>query len=251
MAGHALLDTLTTHLDDEASRFLLDYGKRRVFGPGELMVREGDPCEQVYIVLEGDANVIKDDSHRNSSVIATVGKGAIIGEMGVFMDLKRSATIRAKGELIALELPNDDFVNALLNFPALTVRLLRSLSTKLNDLNHRFVDSQHRQHLLYLAACILDAFEELEGTAGVVRQDAQPRVELTRIHLDLERIALDSGYSPLDLSNALLHMVQLAQIRDLHFRTAKQVDFNCCYPDVKTFLQSAAQAPLTEARDHG
>ena len=143
------------------------------------------------------------------------------------------------------------FVNALLNFPALTVRLLRSLSTKLNDLNHRFVDSQHRQHLLYLAACILDAFEHLERNAGMVRQDAQLRKDSTRIHLDLEHIARDSGYTPLDLSNGLLHLVQLAQIRDLHFHTAKQVDFSCRYPDLKAFLMAAAQAPVKEARGHG
>lgn len=239
MSDNPLLDNLLSHLDDDASQFLMEYGKRLNFGPGELVVQEGDPSEQVFIILDGVANIIKDDTHHNANVIASVGKGSIIGEMGVFMDLKRSASIRAKGRLAALQLDNQDFVKALLQYPAWTVRLLRSMSTKLSDANQRLADSLHTQHLFYIGMRIQEEIQEKRHPSATdLIPDPCLDDELNLI-LSLVPLAEDSGYSRLDLTNALLHLDRIAVIKNLHFKQAGRVEFQCAESGLLAFLHRA------------
>ncbi len=236
--SNPILDSLLSSLDDKASQFLMEYGRKRRFQPGELVAREGEPCTHVYIILNGAANIIKDDAHHNANIIAQVRKGAIIGEMGVFMDLKRSATIRAEEDLIALELKNEDFVTALLNFPALTVRLLRSLSNKVSDINHRLVNTLHTNHMLYLGIRIAD---ELYERSGTVNSDATAGgKDRTPLRLNLDPIARESGLSRLDLTNALIHFNSSGVIEELHFKQGDRVEFLCHRSQLRDFLHNAA-----------
>jgi CRP/FNR family transcriptional regulator, cyclic AMP receptor protein len=217
--SNPLLDSLLSGLDEKASQFLSEYGRKRRFQPGEFLAREGDPCEQVYIILDGTASILKEDARHNNNVIAQVSKGAIIGEMGVFMDLRRSASIRANDPLLALEFRKEDFVNALLNFPALTVRLMRSLSTKLRALNERLVDTLQVNHALYMGTRLLETLHA-SPDAG----DDQPGVPLT---LKLEPISQDSGLSRLDLTNALIDFDRRGLIWQLQFRESDHVELRC------------------------
>ena len=223
-----LLDSLLSGLDEKASQFLSEYGRKRRFQSGEFLAREGDPCEQVYIILDGTASILKEDARHNRNVIAQVGKGAIIGEMGVFMDLRRSASIRANDPLLALEFRKEDFVNALLNFPALTVRLMRSLSTKLRTLNERLVDTLQVNHALYLGTRLLEALHDTPG-AG----DDLPGQPLT---LRLEPISQDSGLSRLDLTNALIDFDRHGLIWQLQFKESDRVEFRCERERLRDFV---------------
>lgn len=226
--SNPLLDSLLSNLDEKASQFLSEYGRKRRFQPGEFLAREGDPCEQVYIILDGTASILKEDARHNNNVIAQVSKGAIIGEMGVFMDLRRSASIRANEPLLAMEFRKEDFVNALLNFPALTVRLMRSLSTKLRSLNERLVDSLQVNHALYMGTRLL---ERLHANPGVT--DEQPGIPLT---LQLEPISQDSGLSRLDLTNALIEFTRNDLIWQLQFKESDRVELRCDPERLRDFL---------------
>jgi CRP-like cAMP-binding protein len=229
-ASNPMLDSLLSGLDEKTSQFLSEYGRKRRFQPGEFLAREGDPCEQVYIILHGTASILKEDARRNTNVIAQVGKGAIIGEMGVFMDLRRSASIRATEDLLAMEFRKEDFVTALLNFPALTVRLMRSLSTKLRALNDRLVNTLLVNHSLYMATRILEELYAREA-GGDGQQD-------TPLQLRLEPISRDSGLSRLDLTNALIHINSSDVIWQLQFKEEDRVEFHCDKEKLRAFLHN-------------
>jgi CRP-like cAMP-binding protein len=226
--SNPLLDSLLSGLDEKASQFLSEYGRKRRFQPGEFLAREGDPCEQVYIILQGTASILKEDARHNSNVIAQVGKGAIIGEMGVFMDLRRSASIRATEDLLALEFRKEDFVTALLNFPALTVRLMRSLSTKLRTLNERLVDTLQVNHALYLGTRLLEELHARDASGD--GQNDKP------LRMSLEPISRDSGLSRLDLTNALIHLKSSDVIWQLQFKEEDRVEFHCDGEKLRSFL---------------
>ncbi|MBI5461399.1 MAG: cyclic nucleotide-binding domain-containing protein [Gammaproteobacteria bacterium] len=228
MPSNPILESLPTRLSEEATRFLNDYGRRLQYKTGEVVAREGAACNAVYIVLTGRARIIKNDATGNSNVIAIAEKGSIIGEMGVFMDLKRSASILADGPLTLLELANTDFATALQHFPALSVRMLRSLSVKLNDINQRLVDALQCQHMLYVGMRLL-AQQANDGSNG------QP------LKINLASLGEQAGLQTLDITNALLGFQRLNLIGDVHFADGDHASCRLRTPELRTFLDGGAR----------
>ena len=228
MTTNPILDSLPTQLNEEATRFLLNYGKRIEYKPGETIVREGQACDDIFIVLNGSANVIKSDAAGHSNVIATVGKGSIIGEMGIFLDLKRSATITAESEVTAIRLSNETFIRAIQDFPAIPLRLLRSLSSKLHEINQKLVEARHAHHMLYLGV----RMQELH------RLHPQPRHTHS---LNLAAVAEHAGLQPLDLANALLDYQRLGIISDLQLQHGRLASFTLKPEPLREFVERAAQ----------
>ena len=67
--------------------------------PAEVLVMEGEPATDVFWVAEGLLDVVtQDDSADREIVLGQIGAGDIVGEVAVFGELPRSATVRAQGE---------------------------------------------------------------------------------------------------------------------------------------------------------
>ncbi len=66
----------------------------------DIIYREGDPSDDMYIIEIGSVNVIVGGNANRTAVIKILGPGAIIGEMGLFLDIARSATVIAKEDCL-------------------------------------------------------------------------------------------------------------------------------------------------------
>jgi CRP/FNR family transcriptional regulator, cyclic AMP receptor protein len=67
---------------------------QRRFAAGEVLLREGDPSDEVVLIEAGRAEVLR-AAGDGSILLGTVGPGEFIGEMGVLEGRPRSATVRA------------------------------------------------------------------------------------------------------------------------------------------------------------
>ena len=67
---YSLLDTVPTTLGKNTISYIMDYGKKMHFDIDEVIFREGDPSNKVFIILDGEAKVIKGDAFGNSNTIA-------------------------------------------------------------------------------------------------------------------------------------------------------------------------------------
>ena len=65
----------------------------KVYAPGELVFREGDPGKGLFVVLDGEVIIVRDAAEGEQTLV-TVGAGAAFGELALFDDLPRSATAR-------------------------------------------------------------------------------------------------------------------------------------------------------------
>ena len=65
---------------------------------GEVLFRQGDQSDWVYVVLSGAVELVQDDA-----VVATAGPGDWFGEMGPLFSLPRSATARSGAAATVLE----------------------------------------------------------------------------------------------------------------------------------------------------
>ena len=66
----------------------------RRFSPGADLVTQGEPSDGVYLIDEGQVQIVS----RSGAVLDQAGPGACIGELGSLLDLPRTATARALSE---------------------------------------------------------------------------------------------------------------------------------------------------------
>jgi len=83
-------------------RGLLD---ERAYEPGATIVEEGTSGRELYVIEEGQAEVLKRAPGGREIKIAELGSGACFGEMALVGIMRRSATVRARVALRALVLP--------------------------------------------------------------------------------------------------------------------------------------------------
>jgi hypothetical protein len=103
------------------------------YAPNEALCLEGEPGNEVFIVLAGDVEVLKSDG-ANERVVATEKAGGFIGEMAVLDPAPRSATLRAGAEGVrVLRLDGNAFRTALNNDPTIASSVIRTLAQRLRQ----------------------------------------------------------------------------------------------------------------------
>ena len=105
------------------------------YGPGETVVREGEPGDCLYQVVEGTLAVSKRSSDGDDSLtVAQLGRDAVFGEMTLFTDAPRQATVRSLGETVLLEVERGDLVPLLENNPDLLEQLSQLIAARQQEL---------------------------------------------------------------------------------------------------------------------
>jgi CRP-like cAMP-binding protein len=67
---------------------------RRFYGPGQVIIREGDRGNTFYLIEKGTVQVTKNSDH-GPVVLAHIGIGGVFGEMALIDDRPRMATVTA------------------------------------------------------------------------------------------------------------------------------------------------------------
>jgi small-conductance mechanosensitive channel len=75
--------------------------RQLTFGDGEIVVREGEPGDSMYVIMRGAVAVITGDDRR---AFATIGVAGYFGEMSLLTGERRSATVVARGDADLLEI---------------------------------------------------------------------------------------------------------------------------------------------------
>ncbi len=119
-------------LEDLASRMTLEK-----VPDGTAVVSQGEVGDRLYIVREGEAEVIASREQGGETELATLSKNDYFGEIALLKDVPRTATVRAKGALELYCLEREDF-RALLE----RSEKLKSAMTGTSDA--RYVETQNR-----------------------------------------------------------------------------------------------------------
>lgn len=216
---YSQLETFSTKLTMNAISFLMKSGELKRYKRGEVIAREGEDSEHVYIIIDGTAAVEKIDEMGNKSRLATVPAGSLIGEMGVFLERKRSATIVANSDMNLIKFTNQNFINALPKTPDLTLRLLRSLSDKINLINNKYTNALAANNMLSVGVYIISA---AKGNDEVeVQLDTKVMISQTKINAHKIKSALQVFLSKNLISkwrfnenNCLVFKVHLPRLKD-------------------------------------
>jgi serine/threonine protein phosphatase PrpC len=91
----------------------------RGYQPGDLMIAEGQPGEEMFIILTGKVKL-----HKGDAFIANMGPGHFVGELSLIDSQPRSASVTAEDASRALVLRRQDFTRLVKSESALASRLL-------------------------------------------------------------------------------------------------------------------------------
>ena len=78
---------------------------------GEIIVRQGEPGKNFYVIRQGEVEVIIEDGDKQT-VVNTIGEGRCFGEESLLTGNPRNATIRTTTDALLYVLGEDDFQDA-------------------------------------------------------------------------------------------------------------------------------------------
>src|SRR3954464_1686434 len=166
------------------------FGKE--FKRGEVLFREGEPGNEMYVVQSGKVNITK-KVRGNEKILATLGAGEFLGEMSILNNKPRSAGAVVHDDAKLLVIDPKTFEAMIRGNVEIAVRLIKKLSDRLQEADEQIEnllmrDPQSRvvHHLLQNAIkrgretpqgkLVTVNLNELHGRMGLSADEVQEAV---------------------------------------------------------------------------
>ncbi|MET0444452.1 MAG: cyclic nucleotide-binding domain-containing protein [Pseudorhodoplanes sp.] len=122
------MPALKTGIDFE---LLSRYGGKPVFfEKGDVIFREGDPGDCLYVIREGAVDITL-----GNRVLKLMEPGEIFGEMSLIDGEPRSANAVARAETTVIPITEEQFLFLIGKLPYFAVKVMRVLAVRLRDMN--------------------------------------------------------------------------------------------------------------------
>lgn len=144
------------------------------FGVGEYIFREGDPGNEMYIVQNGEVEIVA-LSHGEAHRLAILEEGDFFGEMAILEDLPRTASARAHTPCSLLEIDEGTFNQLIRHNPEISIRMLRKLCHRLRKTNPALLEADG-----------VGLIPDQEPVAAAVASEAASFARLVHIETDTE-----------------------------------------------------------------
>lgn len=133
---------LFAKIEPSKLKLLAFASERVIYAAGQELFHQGDSGDTAYIVIEGVADVLVDGPDGPIQV-ASVGKGAIVGEIAILCDVPRTATVRAgEGQpLTTLSISKDLFFQMICEYPQMAIEIMRELASRLEKTTGQLRDA--------------------------------------------------------------------------------------------------------------
>jgi CRP/FNR family transcriptional regulator, cyclic AMP receptor protein len=135
-------------LSDAEARELFMISRRERFSAGQALFEEGSEPTSLFLVADGEVDIIAKMGNGSTHILASHGAGAVIGEMSLLMKERRSATARVKADATVLRIAWRDFEELLSQNPAVAYKIMyalaRALALRLKTINLRIGDMANR-----------------------------------------------------------------------------------------------------------
>jgi CRP/FNR family transcriptional regulator, cyclic AMP receptor protein len=126
---------LFTALDEEAADALRRSMTELRLTRGQVVFREGDAGDQLYVVAEGKIKLGRSSADGRENLLAIVGPGEMFGELSLFDPGPRTATATAVTDATVLALSHSDLRPWLTGRPEVALSLLRQVARRLRRTN--------------------------------------------------------------------------------------------------------------------
>ena len=132
----------------------------RNFGRQQVIFREGDDSDTCYIVRTGQARAVREHPDGRTITLARFGPGDIFGELAMFDDEKRSATVEVVEDTEVVGILGSDMRRLMREHPDIAPKLVISLGRRLREANERLARQSFQTVQSRVAVVLSDLVEQ-------------------------------------------------------------------------------------------
>lgn len=131
---------LFAKIEPSKLKLLAFTSQRLTFNAGDSLFKQGDDGDALYVIIEGEADVLV-DTPGGQITVATMGKHDFVGDIAVLCDVPRTATVTATSKLTTMRITKDLFFQLVCQFPQIAVEIMRELAHRLDVTTRRLQDA--------------------------------------------------------------------------------------------------------------
>jgi CRP-like cAMP-binding protein len=124
---------LFKELPEPGLQTLAERGRPKHFAAGDVIMRQGDASDALHVITRGRVRVEREQPSETPLVLAELGAGDVIGEMGLLDSAPRSATVTALDDTETIEIHSSVMALVIMQYPQIAAVLLRTLSRRLRS----------------------------------------------------------------------------------------------------------------------
>jgi hypothetical protein len=109
---------------------------------GEIVIREGEPGETLYLIIKGEVSVIKGLDSDSEIELDRIGEGDYFGEMALFEDIERTASIKTETDSRLLMLHKQEFKQIVREYPQIALEICKVLSLRIRRLHGKIKEKK-------------------------------------------------------------------------------------------------------------
>ncbi|HEV3094179.1 MAG TPA: Crp/Fnr family transcriptional regulator [Solirubrobacteraceae bacterium] len=157
-------------LDSEDLERVAALAVPRSFEPGQVVFREGDASDTCYMVRCGRARAVREHADGRTITLADFGPGDIFGELAMFEDERRSATVEAVQATEVVAVLGPDMRRLMVEHPQISMRLVIALGRRLRDTNERLARQSFQTVQSRVAVVLRDLVAEAIASGEFPRE---------------------------------------------------------------------------------
>jgi NTE family protein len=177
---------------------------------GDTLMRQGEPGQALYLLVSGRLRVyIEEEQHKR--VVREIARGEVVGEMSLYTDAPRSATLVAIRDSVLVSMGKADFNQLLATSPAVSMALTRQIIQRLQtERSQTVIDKPVTMALLPISADV-----PLAQFAATLAQQLAAKGKVGLV--DAARMAPYFAQAPIDshgLDTDIHHRNTIAMVLD-------------------------------------
>jgi CRP-like cAMP-binding protein len=148
----------------------------RSFESGQVVFREGDASDTCYVVRTGKTRAVHEHGDGRTLTLATFGPGDIFGELALFEDELRSATVEALEPTSVVAVLGPDMRRLMTQHPQIALRLVIALGRRLRETNERLARRSFQSVQSRVAAVLGELVEQAQAEVAEAAESAETPV---------------------------------------------------------------------------
>jgi CRP-like cAMP-binding protein len=183
------------NLDEQRQSLDREFGL--TFEPGEIICTEGEPGKHLYVIQDGQAEVYRMVAEKKK-VLAILGPGDIFGEMSVFFNQPRTASVRAMARVRVYAFDRSAFEQLVRENYGIAIKMIRMLAQRLQEADVQIENLLYRDNDSKVINTLVRAVED----AGIKTKSGH------RLRLLPEQLAATTDLPAEEVKKVLARLIQ-------------------------------------------